>query len=82
MARSRPQTPVTVSGTALMNWASYLDTANMLLDNMIYMAYTVLNLSDELAYDLENYPDNFDKMLEYSVRYVVDTTAQSDETSA
>ena len=67
---------------SLMNWSSYLDTANILLDNIIYMAYTVLNLSDELAYDLENYPDNFDKMLEYSIRYVVDATPQSNETTA
>lgn len=57
---------------SLVNWSSYLDTTNELLDNIVYMAYIVLNLSDELTYDLENYPDNFDKMLEYSVSYVAD----------
>lgn len=52
------------------NWSSYSKSTLDLIDKIVTIAYTVTNLLDELAYDLTAFPDNFEKMMNCSIRFL------------
>ena len=52
------------------NWSSYNENAVYLMDKITTMAYTVINLLDELAFDLSTFPDDFEKKTQYSIYFL------------
>jgi hypothetical protein len=54
---------------SITNWDKYYNSSNELLDNLLNISYTILNIIDELKFDLSSYPEFFETKMNYILEF-------------
>lgn len=57
---------------SIINWDKHYELLTQLLENITDISYTILNIIDELNFDLSYYSDNFEKKMKYSLEIIPD----------
>jgi len=54
---------------SITNWDDYYEKSHQLLENLFNISYTILNIIDELKFDLSTYPEYFEMKMKYTLEY-------------
>jgi len=54
---------------SITNWDKYCESSDKLLENLFDISYTILNIIQELNFDLSTYPEYFEIKMNYILEY-------------
>uniref|UniRef100_A0A6C0HTJ2 Uncharacterized protein n=1 Tax=viral metagenome TaxID=1070528 RepID=A0A6C0HTJ2_9ZZZZ len=54
---------------SITDWDKYCDSSDKLLENLFNISYTILNIIQELNFDLSTYPEYFETKMNYILQY-------------
>jgi len=54
---------------SIKDWEKYSESSDKLLENLFDISYTILNIIQELNFDLSTYPEYFETKMNYILEY-------------
>lgn len=55
---------------SIHNWDNYYEKTNQILENLFNISYTILNIIDEIKFDLSTYPEYFELKMNYTLSII------------